>query len=150
MTKIEFLDNNEPPLSADNLNAIQTNTENAIGVVQDKVDSLEPLLISSLSEQVVGEWIDGKPLYRKVINFGAGPNNTTRSVAHNITNLKKIIHLSGFGQSTLNNGGITLPHASPSPIALYADNTNVTLNSQQNATAYNPCYIWIEYTKTTD
>ena len=31
-------------------------------------------------------WIDGKPIYRKVIDFGALPDTTTKSVLHGIEN----------------------------------------------------------------
>lgn len=35
-------------------------------------------------------WIDGKPIYQKVINFGALPNNTTKSVAHGVVGAGRI------------------------------------------------------------
>ena len=35
-------------------------------------------------------WTDGKPIYRKVIDFGTLPNNNLKSVAHNISNVDKI------------------------------------------------------------
>ena len=41
----------------------------------------------SNNEQIVGKWIDGKTLYRKVITFNYFPNNTQRVVPHYITNL---------------------------------------------------------------
>lgn len=40
----------------------------------------------STTEQLTGDvWIDGKPKYRKTINIGALPNNTTKTVAHYVT-----------------------------------------------------------------
>lgn len=42
----------------------------------------------STTEQVIGTWIDGKPLYRKVIQLTTLPNNTTKTFAHSISNLE--------------------------------------------------------------
>ena len=120
----------------------QTNTYSA-----DYVNNLNAY---STTEKRIGTWIDGKPLYEKVIDFGACPDNSSKNVAHNISNLKRIIRLFGFAGSSTSKGGITLPHGSSSPIALYADDTNVTVNAFQNASQYTQTYIWIQYTKTTD
>ena len=43
----------------------------------------------SEEEKRIGIWF-GKPLYRKTINFGALPNASQKSVAHNILNVEKI------------------------------------------------------------
>ena len=102
------------------------------------------------TEKICGEWVTGKPLYRKVIDFGALPNNSDKTVAHDIANLKRIVRLGGFAGSSVSKGGITLPHASSSPMSLYADNTYVHVKTTSDATGYTETYIWIEYTKTTD
>ena len=47
----------------------------------------------STTETVVGEY-NGKPLYRKIVNFGALPNNTTKEVTHNIPNINIITRIS--------------------------------------------------------
>ena len=38
----------------------------------------------STTEQLIGTWIDGTNLYRKVIDCGAGPNNTNKAVSTGI------------------------------------------------------------------
>ena len=43
-----------------------------------------------------GRWTDGKPIYRKVINFGALPNADIKRVNHNIANLDKVINIGGY------------------------------------------------------
>jgi len=51
----------------------------------------------SLSEQWTGGyWIDGKKIYRKTINLGTLPNNTSKTVPHNILNISTKIMLSGM------------------------------------------------------
>lgn len=49
------------PLSAENLKAMEDNTENAIneGILQSNT--------YSTTETIIGTWIDGKPIYRKTI-----------------------------------------------------------------------------------
>ena len=104
----------------------------------------------SYDEKVIGTWVDGKPLYRKIINFGALPNNALKQVAHNITKLGRVVLLSGFAESSQNLGGITLPHATSQPIALYCDSTTVDVLTTNNKSDYNQAFIVIEYTKSTD
>ena len=60
----------------------------------------------STTEQPTGaKWIDGKPIYRKVIDFGVLPNSNTKTVNHNIANLGHIINLHGY----TTNGTIYFP-----------------------------------------
>lgn len=51
----------------------------------------------STTEQVVGTWVDGSPVYEKtfVINNPATGNNT---ITHNISNLDMLISVSGFAK----------------------------------------------------
>ena len=59
-------------------------------ILNPKIPRYENLKRYSEQEQVVGKWIDGKRLYRKVVKFGAFPSNGQRTVNHNIENLQKI------------------------------------------------------------
>lgn len=49
------------------------------------IESLATMETYSTTEQVVGTWKNGKPLYRKVVPFGALPNNTTKEIQLNGT-----------------------------------------------------------------
>lgn len=140
MTKITFVNGTTPAVNATNLNQMQTNIENAI-------ISSNNMLNYTTTEQIIGKWTNGSNLYRKVISFGTLPNNTTKSVAHNIQNLKRIVKLEGFAGSNQNLGGITLPHATSSPVALYADDAKVTVLTTNDKTAYTETYIYVYYTK---
>ena len=131
------------PLSAENLNRMQDNIEEAINEVDDKLNY-------STTEKRIGTWIDGKPLYRKVVDFGTLPSNGSKGVAHNISNLKRIVKLEGFAGSSMNKGGITLPHATNNPIALYANDAEVVAVTNSDATGYTMTYVFVYYTKTTD
>ena len=93
-----------------------------------------------------GKWIDGKPIYRKTIDCGALPNNTSKTVAHGISNLEKAIMVSGFA---INNNWefIYIPHAL---YGFYINKTNIVMNTTFDYSSYTETYITIEYTKTTD
>ena len=96
------------------------------------------------------KWIDGKPLYRVVVNIGALPNNSSKSTTKAITNLNRIIKMSGYaynGSTTL-----TIPYSASNPIALHyhKPSNSVVIETTSDRSAYTETYITIEYTKTTD
>lgn len=116
-----------------------------------------PMNIASkyrLEEKVVGQWLDGKPLYQKTIDFGTLPNATTKSVAHGISNI------TGDNVVSIN------PIASAGSYAIFArihdqqatnqcffevTDTNVICYARgANLSSYTQCYVTIQYTKTTD
>lgn len=113
-----------------------------------------PIAIShnySTTEQIIGYWIDGKPLYRKVINFGNLPNATSKSVAHNISNLKRVIKMQGYAYSSQSGFDIPIPYTSNGYlISLRCDDTYVVVTPMTDQTSFDECYITLEYTKTTD
>ena len=45
------------------------------------------------------KWVDGKRIYRKAVNYGALPNNTTKDVNHNITGLERVVKILGSAYS---------------------------------------------------
>lgn len=99
-------------------------------------------------------WIDGKPIYRKVVDFGALPNTTSKTVAHGISNLSYITDLRGMCCQ----GGIFLslpyiPKGSTSTyiyaVTLEIVDTDIRLSCEANMSNYSG-YIILEYTKTTD
>lgn len=51
---------------------------------------INELNIFDANERRIGTWIDGKPLYRKVVYVSALPNNTTTSYNHGCQNIDKI------------------------------------------------------------
>ena len=107
--------------------------------------------IYSTSEQVCGQWIDGSTLYRKTINFGALPNNSTKDVAHGISNLGYVVGYKGTAYNPSNYYFLTLPYINASTttgaIEVYFDLTNVSVVTKVDRTGYSVCYITIEYTK---
>ena len=98
------------------------------------------------------KWIDGKPIYRKVVDFGALPNATTKNVAHNISNIDKIVKIDGITYSNYNYSPLPLVYNSSEAqynTEIYVGGTYITMKSTQNRSNVT-AYVTIEYTKTTD
>lgn len=94
--------------------------------------------------------------FRMVVNFGALPNTTTKSVAHGIEEVSEkfsVVRLYGASTAGTNPGTmsfIPLPYASPTLtdcIELYADATQVTVRTGADWSAYHTTYIVIEVLK---
>lgn len=96
-------------------------------------------------EHIIGNWIDGSILYEKTIDCGALPNNTTKNVAHNISNLKNVISVNGIG---IGSTCIPLPWiSSTNQCTIYVRGTNVVIVDNDNLSSYNG-YVTLRYTKT--
>ena len=108
----------------------------------------------STSEQDTGcKWINGKPIYRKTVNFGVLPNASAKSVTHNITNIDHFVKVEGIAW-TASKAAVHLPFASPNQlvgaISLLATNTGIDISTGNDRREFANCYITLWYTKTTD
>ena len=94
------------------------------------------------------KWIDGKKIYRKVINFGALPNATTKEINTDITNIDRVISISGYAYDG-SNTFIPLPHSNPNPVSLvFLKNTGkIQVQTTINRSSFTESYIILEYTK---
>ena len=105
----------------------------------------------STDEQVIGTWIDGKPLYRKTIisNFEVPfvTQVTSYDIRHNISNIDKVVYaemtdgLKHIPNLSMSGGTTTIDYVSSTMIEIRYINDSW---SQRN------WYITLEYTKTTD
>ena len=107
----------------------------------------------------MGTWIDGKPIYRKVVvltSFTAGET----VINHNISNIDKVINVSGFALRKSGEYEILPTIVPPNiqsdyQISIYdINNTRFRLYLGRYTvgtnTALTNMYIIFEYTKTTD
>lgn len=105
----------------------------------------------STTEQVIGTWIDNKPIYRKVIECGSLPNASNKDVTHNIQNLGVTIKCNGMAVRTSDSRALTIPDSTPgAEIVCGVTNTNVYINTQNDRSSFNNSFLILEYTKTTD
>ena len=110
----------------------------------------------SAAEQVIGKWINGKPIYRKVITYGTMPTGPTDSPTfnHNIANIDLITHWYGF---CVNNDGLQYNFDHVAAVNMGSNMTIATRINKQwiqiavssDMSAFTGYFV-IEYTKTTD
>ena len=117
----------------------------------------------STTEQVVGTWIDGKPLYEKTIFIGNVARNNSASVSSGVSDIDKVIELKGIGEQIADNsawadynqpqGFIPIPNYRSTTyycgIAISSSN-NIGINLTSDYQRLDNCYAIIRYTKTTD
>lgn len=111
------------------------------------------LEIYSTHERRMGTWIDGKPLYRKVIDLGNLPNATNKTIATNLTInssncvIRKLTGVANYST------GVTLPLpyiSSTSSISLGINNANAIEITSTSDRSSATGYVILEYTKATD
>lgn len=132
----------------------------------DEPDSFKPSLMTnntllpvapsyddySEEEIVVGKWIDGKPVYRKVIEFNS-VNNTGVEYKHkhNISDIDNIIDYSGYLIESSGNS-IPIPMMENYDVYTWSIVTKDEVNIKTKTWGGSGCNIRfiLEYTKTTD
>lgn len=101
----------------------------------------------STDEKIVGTWIDGKKIYKKTIDCGALPNNSTKDVNHNISGLGMFVKIEGIAS----NGTLTYPLPISTPTTSYLVSLSVTTTqvSIRTAATYSSfsSYVTLYYTK---
>lgn len=117
----------------------------------------------SLEEQVIGTWIDGKPLYQKTYSCGALPNTGIKQIDLQIQNLKAILDIRGIaiGGSTPSDASYMFPmtwlnindSTNSSLITVYysgGTTKKLIIGVGQDRSNVGVSYVTILYTKTTD
>lgn len=107
----------------------------------------------SMFETKVGTWIDGKPIYRKVINFGALPNAGFKQVEHNIADLDFLVHKEVIACGAGRGQFIGVPDSNtnlPYNIQIVVTKSVIGISTGVDRSSYSECYVTLEYTKTTD
>ena len=106
----------------------------------------------STTEQKIGTWINGEDLFQKTISIGTLPNNTTKSVAHGITDIAAVVEITGACYFQ----GVSVFYARPLPMVdtVLANNIridltgdNITVKTAADWSTYT-AYVNIRYTKT--
>ena len=123
------------------------------GDIDELSDKIDDFSIYSTTEKVVGTWINGKPIYRKVFTFTTPSGNNDYIISTNIANVGTV--LSCTGGITEANGVLTpIPDAIDFSGTIYATSFRITNGDiyYKGNSAYGskPAFAILEYTKTTD
>lgn len=133
-------------LMANVINQKDTGFYNTLEVINSQNYFSNPAYNSSTSQLP-----DLRSVYRKVINFGALPNATTKSVAHGITctTVTTFTRIYGVASKTSTQNYLPLPYASATNVAhnieVNVDGTNVNVITGTNYSSYATTYIILEY-----
>lgn len=124
-------------------------TTDSIAILDlDYAKDLDRLTEYSTEEQVIGKWIDGKTLYRKVVHVDSLPQNinTKYQYPHNINNLEELVKGIGIANRASDREKYQFPNVNTE---LWIDNTYIWLRTANDRSSYS-AEIILEYTKTTD
>lgn len=129
-------------------------TINCLGTVLTKVVGIKYINENQYSteEQLVGTWIDGKPLYQKTYSFNATIDGNEHSTIQLPSGYDKIIEITGtvyYAPSAT--GYIPVNAQYNSVYTMFVDAWSGYLRYKGNGwTGTWPMYVTIKYTKTTD
>lgn len=112
----------------------------------------------STTEQLIGTWIDGKPIYEITYNTGSINAGSTKSVDISSLNIDYVSEIKGCGYSSQYNQSLPLPFVHSQSIYSISVNTtasNSVLNanlqiSTGSSVSLSKSSVTIQYTKTTD
>ena len=96
------------------------------------------------------KWINGKTIFQKTFAMGGLGLATTIKKPHNISNLDLVIRIQGIAKENSIGATINLPHAADQQaytVTVYADNTNVNIQTYADQRGYAQAYVTLWYTK---
>ena len=96
------------------------------------------------------KWINGKTIFQKSFVMGGLGRATTIKKPHNISNLDLVIIIQGIAKENSIGATINLPHAADQQsytVTVYADNTNVNIQTYADQSGYTQSYVTLWYTK---
>ena len=141
---------NNQVLAWDSINSKFKNVDQSGGGGGGEVYSDQETVVGTITLQGVT-----KKVYRKMVAFGNFPNNTTKTVAHGITNLAQVLWIASIGDMTVSPApnfyypGLYENYAAyATPIKV--DSTNITLRTYSDARWMKVPYIILTYYKTHD
>lgn len=134
--------------------SLRTTLQNVPAVVDtlirglDEVeDAAEVQNTYSTDERVVGKWIDGSDVYEKIVDCGAIPNDTVKSVPHGITGIGKFISCTVVSNSTTE--AVVLPHTFGNGdfANFYLNNVNIEMKCIGDRSSFSNTHAILRYTK---
>lgn len=105
----------------------------------------------STEETVVGEWVDGKKIYRKVVDNITTASNSNWNIIYTDSTIDNIVTLKGFLTANLDGRIIPINFSEVNAlVGISYLSPNVELKIQYNGFYNCSMYFILEYTKTTD
>lgn len=151
--KITQYDEQTTVYNTDNAEIEVSLTNNtAIAEVNENLDKIEKITNNySLEEQIIGKWINRKPLYRKVVvkEFEVSSQSSGLiNLPHGIVNVKEVTGVCAFSEN-----GQRLPYIDSTggiTILDVVSQSHIQIRYQNSSWNKVKWYFVLEYTKTTD
>ena len=127
----------------------KTNLVGSINEVVDNVNEVAKITFWSTEEKVIGKWIDGKPIYRRILDYSTTPTPVSLDVTS--WNIDTPISIKGSLGNQQDKSGFVhmLPYNDGQTMSmLYFRNYCKVLEFIGTSNRYG--YVILEYTKTTD
>ena len=153
---------NENKVTDNDMNEIKSvvNTnENKVGNITNLNTTDKSSIVNAINELKSGDvysesevktnkvWINNKPIYRKVIDFGGLPNYNIKNINHNISNLGTVTNVYGVFSNGTNQ--MIIPAGNDYNSSVLISSTQIGIATPLDLTSFSG-YVIIEYTKTTD
>ena len=122
----------------------------------EKLENASAGIFYNTQERQIGTWIDGIALFEKTIDFGALPNNASKSIPHNVDNIDIVWIYDGFvrnGDNFCGLNSVRNAKNTPAEIKSYdwktaVTKTEVTIETTSDKSAATAVVV-IRYTKQT-
>ena len=145
-----------PELFYEIMNERERDTASVVNVKETGIYELEQQLTSQTWFAPAGERAtQTRDTFRMVVNFGALPNNTSKSVPHTINVTSSTSFTKMYAVATNPSATGTTPFAFPipgtdptdltKPVMVWVTTSNVVIKSSSNLSAYTTCYVVLEY-----
>lgn len=115
-------------------------------IIDSKIHSLEETATIKLNDGEMSrtnEYWDVRPVYVNVIDFGALPNNGTKKVAFDMTNVKDIISITGVTSKENNSSVLTIPYSTAINVSI--DKGYLCVKTNGDRRSYTKTYIMVKY-----
>lgn len=134
-------------ISSNDIDITQSGSDISLNFTQNAVANKN---VYSTDEVRIGTWVDGKPLYRKVIEFTTASSSVTSwTTCATINDLKRPINIFGFLEYGASTSSI-IPTFESSTQRLQFSFSGGNIQYQQQGYNSKQCYAVVIYTKTTD
>lgn len=110
-------------------------------------------LVYSQNETDTGKiWIDGKKIFRKIVNCGELPNNDDKIIPHNIKDYDIFLTVKGIAIAREARHFLFLPFPSygNESMGVSVLKENIWIRTYMDRRYFSESYITLEYTKTTN
>lgn len=116
----------------------------------ESAGTVTPVQLFSTSEvETEALWRDDRPIFRKVVSVGPMPDALSfKAVAHGIAVVFTLIRIRGVAFNPAAGGQhLSIPNADPNSVTLFVGDTNISIASAIDLTAYTTAYCILDYIK---